>query len=91
MGKTACSTGIVSKMMKASDGFGTMWMTDLVIILSTKAIFQMIGERVPWDVCTRGNVTQVHVVHTEGASESVGTEGQMSGVNSWFHAWQGNY
>ena len=30
MGKAACPTGVVSEMMKASDAFGTRWMTDLI-------------------------------------------------------------
>ena len=29
-GKAAGPTGVVSEMMKASDGFGTRWMTDLI-------------------------------------------------------------
>ena len=30
IGKAAGSTGVVSEMMKASGGFGTRWMTDLI-------------------------------------------------------------
>ena len=30
MGKAAGCTGVVSRMMKASGGFGTRWMTDLI-------------------------------------------------------------
>ena len=30
MGKEAGSTGVVSEMMKASGGFTTRWMTDLI-------------------------------------------------------------
>ena len=30
IGNAAGSTGVVSEMMKASDGFGTRWMTDLI-------------------------------------------------------------
>ena len=30
MGKAAGPTGVVSEMMKASVGFGSRWMTDLI-------------------------------------------------------------
>ena len=30
IGKSAGPTGVVSEMMKASGGFGSMWMTDLI-------------------------------------------------------------
>ena len=30
IGKSAGPTGVVSEMMKASGGFGTRWMTDLI-------------------------------------------------------------
>ena len=30
MGKSAGPTGVLSEMMKASDGFGSKWMTDLI-------------------------------------------------------------
>ena len=33
MGKIAGITGVVSEMMKASAGFGTRWMTDLINII----------------------------------------------------------
>ena len=46
--------------MKASGGFGKRW-----IILSKKAVFPMIGERVPGCLCTRGKVTVLCAVHTE--------------------------
>ena len=54
IGKAAGLTGMVSEMMKAAGGFGTRWMTDL-----------MIGERVSWCMCTRGKVIHLCAVHTE--------------------------
>ena len=30
MGKAACPTGVVIEIMKASGGFGTRWMADLI-------------------------------------------------------------
>ena len=65
MVKSAGPTGVVSDMMKASGGFGTRWMTDLINNMSKKAGFLMIGERVSWCQCTRGNVIHLCAVHTE--------------------------
>ena len=59
MGKADGPTGVVSKMMKASGGFGSRWMTDL------KAVFLMIEERVSWCLCTSGNVIHLCADHAE--------------------------
>ena len=50
MGKAAGPTGMVMEMIK---------------VLSKKAVFLMIGERVSWYMCTRGNVIHLCVGHTE--------------------------
>ena len=46
IGKSAGPTGVVSETMEASGGVGTKWI-DLINTLSKKAVFQMLGERVP--------------------------------------------
>ena len=56
MGKAAGPTGVVSEMMKASGGFGSRWMTDLINNIVKKAVFLMTGERVSWYLCIRGKV-----------------------------------
>ena len=48
MGNTAGSTGVVSEIMKASGGFDTRWMTNLINNIVKKAECQMIGEIVFW-------------------------------------------
>ena len=49
-------------MIQVSGGFHTRWVTDLT--LSNKSVFQMIGERVSWCLCKKGNVTHMCVIHT---------------------------
>ena len=46
MVKAAGPTGVVSEMMKASGGFGSRWMTDLINNIVKKAVFMMIGESI---------------------------------------------
>ena len=62
--KAAGATGVVSEMMKASGGFGTRWMTDLINNIVKKVIL-MFGESVSWCLCTRGNVIHLCTGHTE--------------------------
>ena len=63
--KAAGRTGVVNEMMKASGGFGTRWMTDLINNIFKEGCILMIRERVSWCLCTRGNVINLCVVHTE--------------------------
>ena len=65
IGKAAGPTSVVNEMMKASGGFGTRWMTDLITTLSNKAVFLIIGERVSWCLCTRGRMIHLCAFHTE--------------------------
>ena len=51
-------------MMKASGGVGTRWMTDMINNIVREAVFQMIGERGSWCLCTRGKVIHLCAVHT---------------------------
>ena len=61
--KAAGPTGVVSEMMKASGGFGTRWMIDLINNIVNEVVFQIIGDIVTWCFCTRGKVIQLCAVH----------------------------
>ena len=50
-------------MMKASGGFGTRWMTDLINNIVKEGCIP--GERVSRCLCRRGKVIHLCAVHTE--------------------------
>ena len=63
MGKAVSHTGVVSEMMKASGGFGSSWMTDLINNIVKEGC-------IPDDwrksiMCTRGKVIHLCAGHTE--------------------------
>ena len=90
IGKAAGPIGVESEMMKASGGFGTRWMTDLINNISKKAVYQTIGEIVSWCLCTRGggkgdplvcgSYRAIKLLDQPMKVMSVGKD-QMSGVN----------
>ena len=66
IGKAAGHTGVVSEMMKASGGFGTSGMTDLINnIVKEGCIPDYWRKSISWCMCTRGKVIYLYVVHTE--------------------------
>ena len=66
IGKAAGPTGVVNEMMKASGGFGTWWMTDLINnIVKERCIPDDWRERVYQFLCTKGRVVHLCAVHTE--------------------------
>ena len=52
IGKAAGPTGVVSEMMKASGGFGTRWITDLINnIVKEGCILYNRRESISWCLC----------------------------------------
>ena len=87
MGKAAGPTGVESEMMKASGGFGSRWMTDLMVKEGCmpddwrKSILVPVykGKDDPL-VC--GSYIAIKLLDQPmKVIESVGKEDQMSGVN----------
>ena len=69
IGKAAAPTGVVREMMKASSGFGTRWMSDLINTIVKEDCIPDDWRRVTWCLCTRGKVIHLCAVHTDLLSD----------------------
>ena len=89
MGKAAGPTGVVSDMMKASGGFGSRWMTDLINNIIKEGLIPDYWRSIlvpvykgKGDPLVCGSYRAIKLLEQPmKVIESVGKEYQMSGVN----------